>query len=65
MGNLIDDCWRCDLYWRVNWQSLVNCVIGFGKNVIGGKIGRIYVVMDDSDDDVIDFVLGIFCYGVM
>nr|XP_024386721.1 probable pectate lyase 5 isoform X2 [Physcomitrium patens] len=64
-GNPIDDCWRCDPHWRANRQSLANCAIGFGKNAIGGKTGRIYVVTDDSDDDVIDPAPGTLRYGAM
>lgn len=44
---------------------LVDCVIGFGKNVVGGKEGWVYVVIDDSDDNVVNFKEGIFCYGVL
>ncbi|KAL5998299.1 hypothetical protein ACLOJK_009239 [Asimina triloba] len=50
-GNPIDDCWRCDPNWEKNRQRLADCAIGFGKNAIGGKNGRIYVVTDSGDDD--------------
>ncbi|CAN6449291.1 unnamed protein product [Victoria cruziana] len=51
-GNPIDDCWRCDPHWEANRQRLADCAYGFGKNAIGGKNGRIYVVTDSSDDAV-------------
>ncbi|GLT33166.1 hypothetical protein SLA2020_077770 [Shorea laevis] len=50
-GNPIDDCWRCDPNWESNRQRLADCAIGFGKNAIGGRNGRIYVVSDAGDDD--------------
>ncbi|XP_051117137.1 pectate lyase-like [Andrographis paniculata] len=50
-GNPIDDCWRCDPNWERNRQRLADCAIGFGKNAVGGKGGRYYVVTDASDDD--------------
>ncbi|KAE8691614.1 putative pectate lyase 22 [Hibiscus syriacus] len=50
-GNPIDDCWRCDPNWERNRQKLADCGIGFGKNAMGGKNGRIYVVTDAGDDD--------------
>ncbi|CAN4079177.1 unnamed protein product [Withania somnifera] len=42
-GNPIDDCWRCYPNWEKNRQRLADCAIGFGKNAIGGRNGRIYV----------------------
>ncbi|CAM6013057.1 unnamed protein product [Sphagnum balticum] len=51
-GNPVDDCWRCDPNWASHRQSLANCAIGFGRNAIGGKNGRIYVVTSPADDDV-------------
>lgn len=50
-GNPIDDCWRCDPNWQMNRQSLADCAIGFGRDAIGGKNGRYYVVTDSSDED--------------
>ncbi|KAG9138013.1 hypothetical protein Leryth_001277 [Lithospermum erythrorhizon] len=50
-GNPIDDCWRCDSHWEQNRQRLADCAIGFGKNAIGGRDGKIYVVTDSGDDD--------------
>ncbi|KAK9278309.1 hypothetical protein L1049_027874 [Liquidambar formosana] len=53
-GNPIDDCWRCDSNWENNRQRLADCAIGFGKNAIGGRDGKIYVVTDSSDDDAVN-----------
>ncbi|KAL2246881.1 pectate lyase [Sesamum indicum] len=53
-GNPIDDCWRCDPNWEQNRQRLADCAIGFGKNAMGGKGGRIYVVTDSGDDDPVN-----------
>ncbi|KAK6128300.1 hypothetical protein DH2020_037955 [Rehmannia glutinosa] len=53
-GNPIDDCWRCDPNWATHHQRLADCAIGFGKNAIGGKYGRIYTVTDSSHDDPIN-----------
>ncbi|KAL6547454.1 hypothetical protein OROMI_023175 [Orobanche minor] len=51
-GNPIDDCWRCDTNWEKNRQRLANCGIGFGKQAIGGRDGKIYVVTDSGDHPV-------------
>ncbi|KAE8713888.1 putative pectate lyase 13 [Hibiscus syriacus] len=51
-GNPIDDCWRCDPEWYNNRQRLADCSIGFGQGTLGGKGGRIYTVVDSSDNDV-------------
>ncbi|XP_073136697.1 probable pectate lyase 5 [Henckelia pumila] len=53
-GNPIDDCWRCDPDWEQNRQKLADCGIGFGKNAIGGRDGKIYVVEDSGDDDPVN-----------
>ncbi|RVW68963.1 putative pectate lyase 5 [Vitis vinifera] len=53
-GNPIDDCWRCDANWDKNRQRLADCAIGFGKDAMGGKNGRIYVVTDSEDDDPVN-----------
>ncbi|KAL0431609.1 UNVERIFIED_CONTAM: Pectate lyase [Sesamum radiatum] len=53
-GNPIDDCWRCDSNWERNRQRLADCAIGFGKNAMGGKGGRFYVVTDSGDDDPVN-----------
>ncbi|KAM3704058.1 hypothetical protein ACB098_04G144100 [Castanea mollissima] len=53
-GNPIDDCWKCDSTWDKNRQKLADCAVGFGKNAVGGKDGKIYVVTDPSDNDVVN-----------
>ncbi|KAH1040747.1 hypothetical protein J1N35_042490 [Gossypium stocksii] len=52
--NPIDQCWRCDTNWKKNRRRLADCAIGFGRGTIGGKNGRIYVVTDPSDDDLLN-----------
>lgn len=52
-GNPIDDCWRCDPNWEKNRQRLADCAIGFGKNAVGGRDGKIYVVTDSGDDNAV------------
>lgn len=51
-GNPIDDCWRCDSDWESNRKVLADCAIGFGRNAVGGRDGKIYVVTESSDDPV-------------
>ncbi|MBA0713787.1 hypothetical protein Golax_012801 [Gossypium laxum] len=53
-GNPIDDCWRCDPNWQKNRKKLADCGIGFGRNAIGGRDGRFYVVTDPNDDDPVN-----------
>nr|ABR17791.1 unknown [Picea sitchensis] len=53
-GNPIDDCWRCDPDWERNRKRLADCGIGFGRNAIGGRNGRFYVVTDPRDDDPVN-----------
>lgn len=53
-GNPIDDCWRCDPSWQKNRKRLADCGIGFGRNAIGGRDGRFYVVTDPSDDNPVN-----------
>ncbi|GJZ53375.1 probable pectate lyase 8 [Tanacetum coccineum] len=53
-GNPIDDCWRCDPNWQKNRKRLADCGIGFGRNAIGGRDGRFYVVTDSGDDDPVN-----------
>ncbi|KAF5726803.1 pectate lyase [Tripterygium wilfordii] len=51
--NPIDRCWRCDPNWANNRKRLADCALGFGRKTIGGKMGRIYVVTDASDSDMV------------
>ncbi|XP_065877157.1 probable pectate lyase P18 [Euphorbia lathyris] len=64
-GNPIDDCWRCDPNWEKNRQRLADCAIGFGKDAIGGRNGRIYEVTDAGDDDPVTPKPGTLRYGVI
>eukprot|EP01018_Ginkgo_biloba_P011705 Gb_02248 [translate_table: standard] len=64
-GNPIDDCWRCDPNWQNNRKRLADCAIGFGRNAIGGKNGRFYVVTDPSDNDAVNPRPGTLRYAVI
>ncbi|CAN6464353.1 unnamed protein product [Victoria cruziana] len=64
-GNPIDDCWRCDPHWEANRQRLADCAYGFGKNALGGKDGKIYVVTDGGDDDPVNPKPGTLRYAVI
>jgi pectate lyase len=52
--NPIDRCWRCYKNWGRHRKRLANCVIGFGRGTTGGKAGKIYVVKDASDNDMVN-----------
>lgn len=52
--NSIDRCWRCDRNWAVRRKRLADCARGFGERAEGGKNGKIYVVTDSSDNDVVN-----------
>ncbi|CAN4099259.1 unnamed protein product [Withania somnifera] len=64
-GNPIDDCWRCDPNWARNRKRLADCAIGFGKNAIGGRDGKIYVVTDSGNDDPVNPKPGTLRYAVI
>ncbi|KAL6210900.1 hypothetical protein ACLB2K_016130 [Fragaria x ananassa] len=53
-GNPIDDCWRCDPQWQRHRKRLANCGIGFGRNAVGGRDGKYYVVSDPGHDDPVN-----------
>ncbi|XP_004515610.1 probable pectate lyase 8 [Cicer arietinum] len=53
-GNPIDDCWRCDKRWYLRRKRLSDCAIGFGRNAIGGRDGRFYVVSNPGDDNPVN-----------
>eukprot|EP00253_Pinus_taeda_P007100 PITA_07100 len=63
-GNPIDDCWMGDPNWRRDRKRLADCGVGFGKDAIGGREGRIYVVRDPGDDPVNPW-RGTLRYGVI
>ncbi|XP_019053466.1 PREDICTED: probable pectate lyase P59 [Nelumbo nucifera] len=52
--NPIDRCWRCQKNWSRNRKKLADCVVGFGRKTIGGKLGKFYVVTDGSDNDMLN-----------
>nr|DAD30723.1 TPA_asm: hypothetical protein HUJ06_009574 [Nelumbo nucifera] len=64
-GNPIDDCWRCDPNWEKNRQRLADCAIGFGKQAVGGRDGRIYVVTDSGDDNPVNPKPGTLRFAVI
>ncbi|VFR02036.1 unnamed protein product [Cuscuta campestris] len=64
-GNPIDDCWRGDSNWADNRFRLADCAIGFGKDAKGGKDGSIYVVTDNTDDDLVNPKPGTLRHAVL
>ncbi|CAA0818663.1 Probable pectate lyase 15 [Striga hermonthica] len=64
-GNPIDDCWMYDRNWHKNRKRLADCAIGFGRNAIGGRNGRFYVVTDSGDDDPVNPRKGTLRYAVI
>ncbi|CAO2829641.1 unnamed protein product [Amaranthus hypochondriacus] len=52
--NPIDECWRCKPDWEKKRRVLAKCALGFGKGTIGGKLGRMYLVTDSSDNDMVN-----------
>ncbi|KAJ8467824.1 hypothetical protein OPV22_030376 [Ensete ventricosum] len=64
-GNPIDDCWRCDPEWHRHRKRLADCGIGFGRNAMGGRDGRFYVVTDPGDDDPVNPRPGTLRYAVI
>ncbi|KAL1829847.1 hypothetical protein ACET3Z_008259 [Daucus carota] len=64
MLNVIDSCWRSNPNWASNREALADCAVGFGKSALGGKNGKLYVVVDSSDDAV-DPKTGTLRYGVI
>lgn len=63
--NPIDKCWRCDTNWVNNRMRLADCAMGFGHGTYGGKKGRIYVVTDSSDKNVINPKPGTLRHAVL
>ncbi|KAF8107254.1 hypothetical protein N665_0124s0048 [Sinapis alba] len=64
-GNPIDDCWRCDRRWKLRRKRLADCSIGFGRNAIGGRDGRYYVVSDPGDDNPVNPTPGTLRHAVI
>ena len=50
--NPIDRCWRCRPDWASNRKRLADCPLGFGHRTTGGQRGRIYVVTNNTDCDI-------------
>ncbi|XP_024974944.1 pectate lyase-like [Cynara cardunculus var. scolymus] len=63
--NRIDKCWRCDPKWADNRQKIAECVEGFGHNTTGGKAGKIYIVTDPSDKDMVNPTPGTLRHAVL
>ncbi|NP_001307412.1 Pectate lyase [Zea mays] len=51
--NPIDRCWRCRADWATDRKRLAQCARGFGHRTVGGAAGKLYVVRDPSDDEMI------------
>ncbi|XP_061355861.1 pectate lyase-like [Gastrolobium bilobum] len=62
--NPIDTCWRCNQNWAKNRFKLAKCGKGFGRRATGGLGGPIYVVTDESDNDMISPKPGTLRFGV-
>lgn len=63
--NPIDACWRCQPNWANERKMLAKCVMGFGKDITGGKAGRVYVVTDPSDEDMVNLKPGTLRHAVI
>lgn len=62
--NPIDRCWRCDPSWEMNRKKLADCVLGFGRRTRGGQSGDYYVVIDPSDNDMVNPKTGTLRHAV-
>lgn len=63
--NPIDRCWRCKRNWATDRQRLAKCGKGFGRRAVGGLGGPIYIVTDNSDDDLVNPRPGTLRYGAV
>ncbi|XP_077253090.1 pectate lyase-like isoform X1 [Tasmannia lanceolata] len=63
--NPIDQCWRCNRNWARNRKRLADCALGFGRNTIGGKYGKFYVVTNPSDADLVNPKVGTLRHAVI
>lgn len=63
--NPIDRCWRCRPDWATDRMRLARCVKGFGRKTTGGLGGRIYVVTDPSDNDLVNPRPGTLRFGAV
>ncbi|XP_047327891.1 probable pectate lyase 8 [Impatiens glandulifera] len=64
-GNPIDDCWRCDPNWERHRKRLSDCAIGFGRNSVGGRDGKYYIVTNSEDDDPVNPIPGTLRHAVI
>ncbi|WVZ13945.1 hypothetical protein V8G54_011511 [Vigna mungo] len=62
--NPIDNCWRCNKDWAKDRYRLARCGKGFGRRAVGGLGGPIYVVTDNSDEDMVNPKPGTLRYAV-
>ncbi|KAG8094602.1 hypothetical protein GUJ93_ZPchr0012g18830 [Zizania palustris] len=63
--NPIDRCWRCRNDWATDRKRLARCAQGFGRNATGGLAGKIYIVTDGTDNDVVNPTPGTLRWGVI
>lgn len=63
--NPIDRCWRCNRNWVTHRKKLAECVLGFGHRTTGGKAGKIYIVNDPSDNDMVNPKRGTLRHAVI
>ncbi|KAK7365085.1 hypothetical protein VNO80_13886 [Phaseolus coccineus] len=63
-SNPIDNCWRCNKDWAKDRYRLAKCGKGFGRRAVGGLGGPIYVVTDNSDEDMVNPKPGTLRYAV-
>ncbi|KAK7316368.1 hypothetical protein VNO77_35361 [Canavalia gladiata] len=63
-SNPIDTCWRCNKDWALDRYKLAKCGKGFGRRAVGGLGGPIYVVTDESDEDLENPKEGTLRFGV-
>lgn len=63
--NPIDKCWRCRRDWATDRQRLARCARGFGRRATGGLGGKIYVVTDPTDADVVNPRPGTLRWGAI
>ncbi|WCJ20814.1 Pectin lyase-like superfamily protein [Euphorbia peplus] len=64
-NNPIDRCWRCRKNWAKDRKLLATCALGFGRKTTGGLAGRIYVVTDNTDDNLVDPAPGTLRHAVI
>ncbi|XP_062223722.1 pectate lyase-like [Phragmites australis] len=63
--NPIDRCWRCRQDWATDRKRLARCAKGFGHAATGGLRGKIYLVTDPTDDDMVNPRPGTLRWGAI